>query len=54
MVTNRWKFIGKTNNAEIFVDYGQRKTKIVTNGWVYIHNGIYPFHNYDSTRRFKR
>lgn len=54
MVRYRWRYVGKTDKATIFVDYNQRKTKIVTFKNTYIHNGIYPFHDYDKRRRYHK
>jgi hypothetical protein len=54
MVSNRWKYVGKTEYATIYIDYKSKTTKIVTNKHIYFHNGIYPSHNPDYTRRFKK
>lgn len=51
---HRWKYVGRTRNANVYVDYSQRKTKIVTEQYEYIHDGIYPFHDYDNRRRYRR
>lgn len=53
MVRHNWKIIGQTGKAKIYVDYNKKKTKIISNKKVYIHQGIYPFHNYEPIRRFK-
>lgn len=54
MVSHRWKFIGKTENATIFVDYRLNMTKIKAKQGTYYHDGIYPFHNPVAKRRFRR
>lgn len=54
MVTHKWKYIGKTNNSKIFVDYRHDITKIETIKYVYYHDGIYPYHNPDFKKRYKK
>lgn len=54
MVRHRWKKVGETQYANIYVDYNKKKTKIVTSKFTYIHEGVYPFHNYDSVKRYRR
>lgn len=53
MVRHRWKYVGATDKARIYVDTSAKKTKIITAQYTYIHNGIYPFHDYDGRRRFR-
>lgn len=39
-----WKYTGEIAGKIIFVNYTLHATKILTNKFIYIHNGIYPFH----------
>lgn len=52
MTRHRWVHIGSTGLSDIFVDYSKRKTKVVSNRYIYIHDGIYPYHDPDYSRRF--
>ena len=54
MVSHRWKYIGETDKATIHVDYRTNTTKIETLKYIYYHKGIYPFHNPDYTRKYKK
>ena len=54
MVTHRWKYIGETDKAKIFVDYRASTTKIETFKYTYFHKGIYPFHNPDYTKKYRK
>lgn len=54
MSRHTWRYIGKTENANIMVDYNTKKTKIITKKHIYIHNGIYPFQNIEPTKKYKR
>ena len=54
MVKNNWKWAGESDYATVYVDYRKRKTKVVTRKNIYIHEGVYPFHNPDYSRRMKR
>lgn len=51
---HNWKYIGKSGNARIYVDYSTKQTRIETEKRIYIHKGIYPFQSYEAIRRFKR
>lgn len=48
---HRWKFIGQTKYAKIYVDYRNNKTRIVGRTLEYIHDGIYPYHDPEPMRR---
>lgn len=54
MVRHNWRPVGKTNQANIYIDINKKKTKIMTKKYTYIHEGIYPFHNYDAIKRYKQ
>lgn len=54
MPQHRWKFVKKTINCDIYVDYANRKTRIVSPRYIYIHDGIYPDQDYESIKQFKR
>ena len=54
MVRHNWKKVGTTQYANIYVDYARKKTKIETTKYVYVHEGVYPFHNYDAVKRYKK
>ena len=51
---NRWKYITKTDYATVYVDYGHRMTKMETLKYTYYHNGIYPVHNPEYTKRLRK
>jgi hypothetical protein len=49
-----YKLVGKSEYAIIYVDYDKNLTKIVGNKYIYLHKGIYPYHNPEYIRRYKR
>lgn len=54
MVKHRWKFVGETKYAKVYVDHSFNMTKIETFKYIYYHDGIYPYHNPDYNRKFRR
>lgn len=41
----RWKYLTKTGEWTVYVDYRREKTKIDGSRYFYIHDGIYPYHD---------
>jgi len=54
MTRHNWTHIGKTLQSDIWVDYRARKTKITTPKYIYVHDGIYPYHEPMYTKKYVR
>lgn len=54
MTRHRWKYVMRTRNSEIFIDYNSRTTKVVGTRNIYYYDGVYPDIDYNTRRKYKK